>query len=130
MKKLARACLLAVLACAASGAWAEAGIVVYGSTGLPVEGLQGWLGSGHERDRIVVRTDETPVYIIFFWDSRDLVPDVAVTDATGSRVGEFDLTRGNRVTLSRPGEFVCTITARKGSGHWYCVVLSGRTWDD
>ncbi len=130
MRRATRGCLLAaVLACAAAGAWGEAEIVVYGSTGLPVDGLQGWLGSGHESDRIVVRTDEAPVHVLFFWDSEDLTPFVTVTDSAGSRVGEFDLTRRNRVTLERTGEFVCTITARKGSGHWFCVVMSGWTWD-
>ncbi len=121
--------LAAAFVMAAASAAAEVEVVVYGSTGLPVNGLQGWLGQGHERDRLVVRTDEAPVYLLFLWDSRDLTPVVSITDAAGARVGDFDLSRGNRVMLARPGEFVCMLSASKGSGHWLCVAMSGRVWD-
>jgi hypothetical protein len=44
-------------------------------------------------------------------------------------VADVDLTAGNKITLTGGGEFRCVISARKGTGHWLCVVLSGREWD-
>ena len=72
--------------------------------------------------------DESPVYLIFLWDGKDLVPGLTVTQK-GSTVADLDLSAGNKVTLTGGGEFLCRITARKGTGHWLCVVLSGREWE-
>ncbi len=108
---------------------AEAGLVYYGSTGLKTDGLNGYLGAEHPQDRIVVYSDESPVYLLFYWDSREMQPTVSVSDKAGKKVAEVDLTRGNLVTIGSPGQFVCMLSTRKGSGHWFCVVLSGRQWD-
>jgi len=108
---------------------AEAGIVFFGSTGLSVDGLKGWLGEKHREDRIVVRTDESPVHLMFFWDGPGLEPRLSISDSKGVAVADLDLARGNRVTLNARGEFVCVISARRGSGHWFCVVLGGKEWD-
>jgi hypothetical protein len=108
---------------------AEAGIVFFGSTGLSVDGLKGWLGEKHREDRIVVRTDESPIHLMFFWDGSDLQPRLSISDAKGAAIADLDLTKGNRVTLNARGEFVCMISAKKGSGHWFCVVLGGKEWD-
>ena len=108
---------------------AEAGIVFFGSTGLSVDGLKGWLGEKHREDRIVVRTDESPVHLMFFWDGPGLEPRLSISDSKGVAVADLDLARGNRVTLNARGEFVCVISAKKGSGHWFCVVLGGKEWD-
>jgi hypothetical protein len=133
-KPLARRLVAAVLLSAAFllGAArlpAEAGIVFFGSTGLSVDGLKGWLGEKHREDRIVARTDESPVHLMFFWDGPDLEPRLSISDSKGAAVADLDLTRGNRVTLNARGEFVCVISAKKGSGHWFCVVLGGKEWD-
>lgn len=114
---------------ASGGAWAEVQLVPYGSTGLGADALKGWLGAEHRQDRIVVKSDESPVYLLFYWDSGAFEPVVKIADAAGKPVAEVDLTKGNLVTLQKPGQYVCIISARKGSGHWLCVVLSGREWD-
>jgi hypothetical protein len=129
--KVIRAVFTVVLALAAAAAvHAEVEVAAYGSTGLKMEGLHGWVGPGHESERIVIRTDEAPVYVIFQWDARDFAPVLTVADSTGADSRDYDLTRGSRVTLGRPGVYVCTLSARKGTGHWFCVVISGRTWDN
>jgi hypothetical protein len=124
------AVLLAALGLvAACGAGAEARIAFYGSTGLALDGLAGYLGAQDRQDRIVVATDESPVHVLFFWDSPSLDPWVTVTDAKGAVVGEYQLGKANRVILGRPGRYVLMLTARAGEGHWFCVLLAGGEWD-
>jgi hypothetical protein len=113
----------------AAGSWAEAQLVPYGSTGLGTDALKGWLGAGHAQDRIVVKTNEAPVYLLFYWDTGAMEPLVKIVDAEGKLVAEIDLTKGNLVTLKKPGQYVCTLSTMKGSGHWLCVLLGGREWD-
>ncbi len=120
--------ILCVLA-AAAGAWAEAQLVPYGSTGLGTDALKGWLGAEHAQDRIVVRTTEAPVYLLFYWDSASMEPVVKITDASGALVAEVDLSKGNLVTFKKPGQYVCMLTLKKGTGHWVCVLMGGREWD-
>ena len=108
---------------------AEVQIVYYGSTGLGLDGLKGYLGDGDRQDRIVVLADEAPVHLLFFWDSPSLDPWVTVTDAKGATVGDFELGKANRVVLGGPGRYILVLTAKSGSGHWFCVVLGSREWD-
>jgi len=117
------------LALAAASLPAEVEIVFHGSTGLGLDGLKGYLGGGDLRDRIVVWTDEAPVHLLFSWDSPSLDPWVTVTDQKGATVGEHQLGKANRVALDRPGRYVLMLEARKGEGHWFCVVLGSREWD-
>jgi len=98
------------------------------STGLGLEGRKGYLGGADTQDRLVVHADESPIFLLFFWDGKDLEPWVKV-ERKGVVVAELDLTKGNKLTLIGGGDFVCTISSRKGSGHWLCVTLSGREWD-
>jgi hypothetical protein len=123
------AALTALAALAAFTAGAETRILFHGSTGLGLDGLTGYLGEQDRQERIVVETDEAPVHLLFFWDSKGLEPWVTVTDARGRRVGEQSLARGNRLTLGMPGRYVLMLSARRGTGHWFCVLLSGRQWD-
>jgi hypothetical protein len=109
--------------------WGDVEILNYGSTGLATDGLTGYLGELHPQDRIVVTSDESVAYLLFYWDSTDLQPVATVTDKAGFKKGEFDLTKENYVTLEKPGEYVCMLSTRKGSGHWFCVVMSGREWN-
>jgi hypothetical protein len=129
VKLLALAALLAGSLLSPACLAAEAGIVFFGSTGLSLDGLKGWLGDKHTEDRIVVRTDESPIHLLFLWDAADLQPRLSISDAKGARIADLDLTKGNRVTLNARGEFVCVISRTKGSGHWLCVVLGAREWD-
>ena len=110
-------------------AGADARIAFYGSTGLSVDSLAGYLGDHDRQERIVVETDEAPVHLFFIWGSTDLDPWATVTDAAGRTVGAFALTPGNRITLTAPGRYVVMLEARSGAGHWLCVLLSGRQWD-
>ena len=110
-------------------AGADARIAFYGSTGLSVDSLAGYLGDQDRQERIVVETDEAPVHLFFLWGSTDLDPWATVTDAAGRTVGAFALTPGNRITLTAPGRYVVMLEARSGAGHWLCVLLSGRQWD-
>jgi hypothetical protein len=128
-RSIASVVLLACLLLSAAGLSAEAGIVFHGSTGLSMDGLKGWLGEKDPEDRIVVRTDESPTHLLFIWDSPDLQPRLTVSDAKGVLIADLDLTKGNRVTLNARGEFICVISRRTGSGHWFCVVLGAREWD-
>jgi hypothetical protein len=128
MKKPFRSVLLALALLCAQAA-AEVQVAVNGSTGLAVEGLKGYLGGTHLLDRILIRSDEPQAYLLFFWDSKDLMPFLTITDKAGKRVAEIDLTKGNILTLSKPGEYVCMLKARKGSGHWMCVVMGSKEWD-
>jgi hypothetical protein len=98
------------------------------SSGLGLDGRMGCLSAQDSQDQFVVSSDESPISLLFFWDSRDLAPLLKV-EKKGAPQVEFDLTAGNRIRLTGVGEFVCTISARKGTGHWACVVLSGREWD-
>lgn len=117
-----------LLACGAAFAFAEADVVVYGSTGLGTDALKGYVGQYHAKDRIEIFTDESPVYLFFSWDS-DMQPHLSIADKAGRSVQEVDLTKGDVVTLDKPGDYVCTLTAKSGSGHWLCVLLGGREWD-
>jgi hypothetical protein len=124
------AVLLAALGLfAGAAAGAEARIAFYGSTGLSLDSLAGYLGEQDRQERIVVETDEAPVHLLFLWDSTDLDPWVTVTDAAGRTVGTYSLAPSNRITLSSPGRYVMMLSARSGAGHWLCVLLSGRQWD-
>ena len=112
-----------------AAAGADARIAFYGSTGLSVDSLAGYLGALDRQERIVVETDEAPVHLFFLWGSTDLDPWATVTDAAGRTVGAFALTPGNRITLTAPGRYVVVLEARRGAGHWLCVLLSGRQWE-
>ena len=81
---IASAFLCAAFLLGAARLSAEAGIVFFGSTGLSVDGLKGWLGEKHREDRIVVRTDESPIHLMFFWDGPDLEPRLSISDAKGA----------------------------------------------
>jgi hypothetical protein len=96
--------------------------------GLGVEGRKGYLGPSNTHTSFAVRTDETPTYLLFIWDGKELEPWVRI-EKKGTPITEVDLTKGNRVTLSGSGTFTLTISAHAGSGHWLCVVLGGREWD-
>jgi hypothetical protein len=121
--------VVVVLCVIAAGAWAEAQLVPYGSTGLGTDALKGWLGADHAQDRIVVKTSEAPVYLLFYWDSAGMEPVVKIADAGGKPVADVDLTKGNLVTLKKAGQYICTLSTKKGSGHWVCLLLGGREWD-
>jgi hypothetical protein len=110
-------------------AGAEAHIAFYGSTGLALDGLKGYLGGGDRQDRIVVETDEAPVHLLFYWDSPSLDPWVTVTDRAGALIGEYQLRKANRIVFGRPGRYVLVLTARSGEGRWFCVLLGSREWD-
>jgi hypothetical protein len=129
MKNRASAAVAAVLLLCAAAAWGETRLLFHGSTGLSTDGLNGYLGEKHPKERIVVQSDESPVYLLFFWDSKDLQPVVSVSGSKGEKIAEIDLSKGNIVTFKRPGRYVCTLSARRGSGHWFCVLLGGREWD-
>jgi hypothetical protein len=98
------------------------------SSGLGLDGRKGYLSAEDSQDQFVVSTDEKLVFLLFSWDGKDLAPSLKV-ERKGALVAQIDLTKGNRVSLTGGGEFVCTISARKGTGHWICVVLSGKEWD-
>ena len=130
MKNLFRSCLLILaFVCASAPSWADVQVTANGSTGLAAEGLKGYLGGTDLRERILIKTDEPQAYLLFFWDSRDLALTLTVTDMSGKRVAEIDLSKGNILTLSGPGSYVCMLTARKGTGHWLCIALGSREWD-
>jgi len=121
------AAALALLLCAAA-LQAEVEIAGFGSTGLALDGQKGYLGPYDDWDRIVVRTDEPIVFLLFFWNGSGLEPRLRV-EKNGALIADLDLAKGNTVRLEGGGEFKCTISARAGSGHWFCVLLSGREWD-
>ena len=121
-------CLVALLFGAAFSLAADVQVDFLKSTGLGLDGRKGYLGSQDSADQFVVVADESPVYLLFLWDGKDLVPALKVTQR-GSTVANIDLSTGNKIRLTGGGEFLCTISARKGTGHWLCVVLSGREWD-
>ena len=121
-------CLVALFFSAASSVSADVRVDFLKSTGLELDGRKGYLGPQDGVDQFVVVADESPLYLLFLWDGKDLDPALKVT-RKGSTVADLDLSAGNKVTLTGGGEFTCTISARKGAGHWLCVVLSGREWD-
>ena len=121
-------CLLALLLAAVSPLHADVQVDFLKSTGLGIDGRKGYLSREDSVDQFVVMADESPVYLLFSWDGKDLAPALKVT-RKGAVVADLDLSAGNKVTLTGAGEFICTISARKGTGHWLCVVLSGREWD-
>jgi len=127
-KAVAISFLVALLFGAASSLAADVEVDFLRSTGLGLDGRKGFLSAQDSVDQFVVVADESPVYLIFLWDGKDLVPGLTVTQK-GSTVADLDLSAGNKVTLTGGGEFLCRITARKGTGHWLCVVLSGREWE-
>jgi hypothetical protein len=130
MKESLRSCLVVLaLVCASAPSWSEVRLAANGSTGLAAEGLKGYLSNADRQERILIKTDEPQAYLLFFWDSRDLALTMTVTDASGKRVAEIDLSKGNILTLSKPGSYVCMLTARSGSGHWLCIALGSREWD-
>jgi hypothetical protein len=121
-------CLVALLFGAASTLPADVQVDFLKSTGLGVDGRKGYLSAQDSVDQFVVVADESPVYLVFLWDGKDMIPALKVTQK-GSTVADVDLSAGNKVRLTGGGEFLCTISARKGTGHWLCIVLSGREWD-
>jgi hypothetical protein len=130
VKKRATLVLLFSAFCFSSqSAWAEVGIRTNGSTGLTVEGLKGYIGGPDAKERIVITSDEPQAFLLFFWDSNDLALSLTVTDSAGKRVAELDLSKGNVLTLSKPDQYVCTLYAKKGAGHWTCIVMGSREWD-
>jgi hypothetical protein len=98
------------------------------STGLPAEAWTGYLGPSDNWDRFVIQTDEPDVILLFIFDQTDLRPVLRVEQG-GVEMAEADLAKGNEVRLTGGGEFVCTITARAGAGHWICIALSARQWE-
>lgn len=120
--------LVSVFALAAIGSFSDVRIVGALGAGLGVEGRKGFLGPTNTHTSFVVRTDESPAYLFFLWDAKDLEPWVRI-EKKGAQIIEVDLTKGNRVTLSGRGTFTITILAHAGSGHWLCVALGGREWD-
>jgi len=96
--------------------------------GLGVEGRKGFLGPSNTHTSFVVRADESPAYLLFVWDGKDLEPWVRI-EKKGAQIIEVDLTKGNRITLTGGGTFTLTVSAHAGSGHWLCVALGGREWD-
>ena len=115
--------------CTVAGGWADVQITLNGSTGLALEGLKGYLGGSDLKERILIRSDEPQAYIMFFWDSKDLEITLTLRDKSGKIVTEMNLVKGNILTISKPGNYECTLTAKKGSGHWLCVLLGSREWD-
>jgi hypothetical protein len=128
-KKRASLIVLITLLCASVGVWADVQIRTNGSTGLAVEGLKGYIGGPDSKERILIKSDEPQAFLLFFWDSKDLALALTVTDKSGKLVAEIDLSKGNLLTLSRPGEYVCILSAKKGSGHWTCIAMGSREWD-
>jgi hypothetical protein len=110
------------------GSFADVRIVGALGAGLGVEGRKGFLGPSNVHTSFVVRADESPAYLFFIWDGKDLEPWVRI-EKKGAQIVEVDLTKGNRVTLTGGGTFTLTISAHAGSGHWLCVALGGREWD-
>ena len=101
MKKAAfTASLVALFCLLALHASADVRIVGALGAGLGVEGRKGFLGPSNTHTSFVVRTDESPAYLFFLWDGKDLEPWVRV-EKKGSPIIEVDLTKGNRVTLAR-----------------------------
>jgi hypothetical protein len=121
-------CLVALLFGVSSSLPADVQVDFLKSTGLGLDGRKGYLSAQDSVDQFVIVADESPVYLVFLWDGKDLVPALKVTQK-GSTVADLDLSTGNKVRLTGGGEFLCRISARKGTGHWLCVVLSGREWD-
>ncbi len=129
MKKIVLCAALASLfALPVLTTFADVRIVGALGAGLGVEGRKGFLGSSNTHTSFVVRADESPAYLLFIWDGKDLEPWVRI-EKKGAAIIEVDLTKGNRVTLTGGGTFTLTVSAHAGSGHWMCVVLGGREWD-
>jgi hypothetical protein len=129
MKRIAPlAALISFLALPALASFADVRVVGALGAGLGVEGRKGFIGPANTHTSFVVRADESPAYLLFVWDGKDLEPWVRV-ERKGTQIVEVDLTKGNRVTLTGGGTFTLTISAHAGSGHWMCVVLGGREWD-
>jgi hypothetical protein len=120
--------LVGLLFTAAVSLPAEAFVDSYRSTGLGLEGRKGYLSEQDPQDLFVVVADESPVSLLFFWDTEQLAPSLKV-ERQGTLVANLDLKAGEKVTLTGGGRFVCTISASKGTGHWACVVFSGKEWD-
>lgn len=120
--------LLALSAFAGLSAYADVRIAGALGVGLGVEGRRGFLGPSNTHTSFVVKADESPSYLLFFWDGKDLEPWARI-EKKGTPIVEVDLTKGNRVTLKGKGTFTITVLAHAGSGHWLCVALGGREWD-
>lgn len=125
---MAIAVFICLLVAAVPSVLGEVQINLLRSTGLGLDGRKGYLSAQDSQDQFVVSTDESPIYLLFLWDSKDLALSLKV-EKKGAPAAEFDLTAGSRVRLSESGELFCTISARRGTGHWACVILSGREWD-
>jgi hypothetical protein len=98
------------------------------SSGLGLDGRKGYLSAQDNQDQFVVSTDEPLIFLFFSWDDKDLAPSLKV-ERKGALVAEFDLAKGSKISLTGGGDFVCAISARTGTGHWVCVVLSGKEWE-
>lgn len=127
-RTMAIAVFIALLFAVVPSVLAEVQIDLQRSSGLGLDGRKGYLSAQDSQDQFVVSTDESLIFLLFSWDGKDLAPSLKV-ERKGVRVAEFDLTKGNRISLTGGGDFVCTISARKGTGHWVCVMLSGKEWD-
>lgn len=127
-RKVLLAALLSVLSLPALGAFGDVRIAGSLGAGLGIEGRKGFLGPSNTHTSFVVRADESPAYLLFVWDGKDLQPWVRI-EKRGAQIVEVDLTQGNRITLTGGGTFTLTISAHAGSGHWLCVALGGREWD-
>jgi hypothetical protein len=63
---------------------AEVQIDLLRSTGLGLDGRKGYLSAQDSRDQFVVSTDESPIYLLFLWDSKDLALSLKVA-VSGTR---------------------------------------------
>lgn len=122
------AAFIVFLVLPAIATFADVQIVSGLGAGLGVEGRKGFLGPSNTHTSFVVRADESPAYLLFLWDGKDLEPWVRI-EKKGAAIVEVDLTKGNRVTLTGGGTFTLTVSSHAGSGHWMCVVLGGKEWD-
>ncbi|HVP18614.1 MAG TPA: hypothetical protein VMU36_06420 [Spirochaetia bacterium] len=127
-RKVLLSALVLLLSLPIPGSFADVRIAGSLGAGLGVEGRKGFLGPSNTHTSFVIRADESPAYLLFVWDSKDLEPWVRI-EQKGAQIVEVDLTKGNRVTLTGGGTFTLTISAHAGSGHWLCVVLGGKEWD-
>jgi len=70
--------------------------------------IMGQIGTEKQVDKIVVDTDESPVYTVFYWDE-EMQLWVRVRGQSGDQPGEFDLGSGNEITLGGIGRFTLKV---------------------
>ena len=93
------------------------------NTGLPAyinaNPIMGQIASETQVDRITVETDESPIYTVFYWDE-EMQLWVRVLGQNGDKLGEFDMGKGNQITLSGTGKFTLEVFSLNGVGNWEC----------